>query len=179
MRARLLRRSRTTPNVVLRTFLNFLVDHASREERDRYLEALRQIQVGSHRVAEARASFRDGETPGEGTESVLPNVRLVNGSTRSETRQRLMLALNTPFYPEVLIASSDLHSSCRPLIHHDLGWNPSTLEQRTGRIDRIGAKAEQCGRSIEVLTPFLGRNSGRETVSRGHGPRALVPGGDG
>ena len=29
------------------------------------------------------------------------------------------------------------------MIHHDLCWNPSNLEQRTGRIDRIGAKAER------------------------------------
>lgn len=38
----------------------------------------------------------------------MPNVRLVNGRTRSDTRQRLMLAFNTPFYPEVLLASSVL-----------------------------------------------------------------------
>ena len=45
-----------------------------------------------------------------------------------------MLAFNTPFFPEVLVASSvpreggDLH-------HHDLSGNPSALEQRTGRIE--------------------------------------------
>ncbi len=50
----------------------------------------------------------------------------------------------------------DLHLNCRHVIHHDLDWNPSTLEQRTGRIDRIGAKAEQVGRTIEVYLPFVG-----------------------
>ena len=50
-----------------------------------------------------------------------------------------MLAFNTPFFPEVLVASSvmaegvDLQQDCRHVIHHDLDWNPSTLEQRTGR----------------------------------------------
>lgn len=73
-----------------------------------------------------------------------------------------MLAFNTPFFPEVLVASSvlaegvDLHLNCRYLIHHDLSWNPSTLEQRTGRVDRIGAKAEQVSKSIEVFLPYVG-----------------------
>lgn len=29
------------------------------------------------------------------------------------------------------------------------------LEQRTGRVDRVGAKAERCGRSIRVFLPYL------------------------
>jgi hypothetical protein len=41
------------------------------------------------------------------------------------------------------------------MIHHDLSWNPSTLEQRTGRVDRIGAKAERCGRPIDVYLPWV------------------------
>lgn len=68
---------------------------------------------------------------------------------------------NTPFYPEILIASSvmaegvDLHLCCRHVIHHDLDWNPSSLEQRTGRIDRLGAKAERTGQSIRVYLPYV------------------------
>jgi superfamily II DNA/RNA helicase len=73
-----------------------------------------------------------------------------------------MLSFNTPFFPEILIASSvlaegvDLHLNCRHMIHHDLSWNPSTIEQRTGRVDRIGAKAERVGKSIEIYLPFVG-----------------------
>ena len=73
-----------------------------------------------------------------------------------------MLAFNTPFYPEILVASSvmaegvDLQMNCRYIIHHDLCWNPSTLEQRTGRIDRVGAKVERCGQPIYVFLPFVG-----------------------
>ena len=39
------------------------------------------------------------------------------------------------------------------------GWrrrNPSTLEQRTGRIDRIGARCEQVTKTIEVYLPYIG-----------------------
>ena len=73
-----------------------------------------------------------------------------------------MLAFNTPFFPEVLVASSvmaegvDLQQDCRYVIHHDLDWNPSTLEQRTGRIDRIGSKADAVRQPVVIYEPFLG-----------------------
>ena len=123
---------------LLRDFFGFLVDHCSEDERDRYLGALESVQPGS-------------------------KVRLANGLTKQEMRQRLMLTFNTPFYPEILVASMimaegvDLHLNCRHVIHHDLCWNPSTLEQRTGRIDRIGAKVERCYQSIEVYLPYISK----------------------
>ena len=49
----------------------------------------------------------------------------------------------------------DLHLNCRHVIHHDLCWNPSTLEQCTGRIDRIGAKIERCGNPLRIYLPFI------------------------
>ena len=55
----------------------------------------------------------------------------------------------------VLAEGVDLHLNCWHIIHHDLNWNPSTLEQRTGRVDRIGAKAEKCGQPIFVYMPYI------------------------
>lgn len=49
----------------------------------------------------------------------------------------------------------DLHLDCRHVIHHDLSWNPSTLEQRTGRVDRLRCKAELDGESIHVYLPYI------------------------
>lgn len=91
-------------------------------------------------------------------------VRTVSGATPSHdgTRDRLMLAFNSPLFPEILISSPvlaegvDLHRFCRHVIHHDLCWNPSTLEQRTGRLDRIRCKAEVVGQPILIYEPFLG-----------------------
>jgi superfamily II DNA/RNA helicase len=71
-----------------------------------------------------------------------------------------MRAFNTPFFPDILVCSSvmgegvDLQRSCRHVIHHDLAWNPSTIEQRTGRIDRLGCKAEN-RHPIMVYVPYL------------------------
>lgn len=48
-----------------------------------------------------------------------------------------------PGYPlimvttEVLQEGEDLHTFCSNIIHYGIAWNPSSMEQRTGRIDRI------------------------------------------
>jgi len=136
-------------------------DHVARlvpVERDALFAALEGIQTG------AIGTLVDDFDPAErahAREKLLPNVRLANGGVRAETRRRLMLTFNTPFFPEVLVASSvmaegvDLHLDCRHVIHHDLDWNPSTLEQRTGRVDRIGSKSERAGVPLAVYEPYL------------------------
>ncbi len=146
---------------VIQDFFAFLVDRCGEKQRQATIDAVRRIQTGAHFGLDTAGEYDDDELQGDRAEQLLPNVRLINGRTRSETRQRLMLTFNTPFYPEILIASSvmsegvDLHLNCRHIIHHDLCWNPSNLEQRTGRVDRIGAKAERVGKSIQVFLPYI------------------------
>ena len=129
------------------------------QERSEVRSALTGIQTGG--IGSTSADF----DPAEGSnrrEILMPNVRLANGSVKRDTRRRLMLAFNTPFFPEVLVASSvmsegvDLQQDCRHVIHHDLDWNPSTLEQRTGRIDRIGSKAEAVRQPVVIYEPYIG-----------------------
>ncbi len=95
-------------------------------------------------------------------------VALVDGSTKPETRERVFAGFNTPLLPEVLICTTvgqegiDLHRHCRNVVHYDLAWNPAVLEQRTGRVDRIGSKTfrERSGTNnghafLDVGVPFL------------------------
>lgn len=146
---------------LLKQFFSFLVERCGEVQRQRYIDAVNRIQTGSHFGADVSSAYDDDELQGAKPEQLIPNVRLVNGTTRSDTRQRLMLTFNTPFYPEILVASSvmaegvDLHLNCRYVIHHDLCWNPSTLEQRSGRVDRIGAKAERAEKPIHIYLPFV------------------------
>ena len=37
----------------------------------------------------------------------------------------------------------DLQNLCSRLIHYEIPWNPNRMEQRNGRIDRHGQKAEK------------------------------------
>ncbi|RYF84592.1 MAG: hypothetical protein EOO00_15055, partial [Chitinophagaceae bacterium] len=144
---------------ILNDFLSFLNNR--KENRMEYIEALRSIQPGGIRAADVTEAYANDEAPEDHENMVMPNVRLCYGQTKQETRLKLMKTFNTPFFPDILITSSvmaegvDLHLNCRHIIHHDLSWNPSTLEQRTGRVDRIGAKAERCGQPIKVYLPYL------------------------
>lgn len=111
------------------------------------------------RAALLGARTEDDQTARRGAS--LHPVRRAYGGTDRDVRERLIALFNTPFAPDLLVASSvmgegiDLHQECRFVIHHDLDWNPSVLEQRTGRLDRIGALAERAGKSIEVYEPYL------------------------
>ena len=142
-------------------FFDFLQNHCGKAERENFIDALLSIQTGNFMSVDVGNAYTEDELQEEKSERLLPNVRLINGTTKQETRQKIMLTFNTPFYPDVLVASNvmaegvDLHLNCRYVIHHDLCWNPSTLEQRTGRIDRIGAKVEKCGKPIHVYFPFI------------------------
>ncbi|MEI8281008.1 MAG: helicase-related protein [Armatimonadota bacterium] len=150
-----------TLRTLLRQFMQFLVERCGKQERQNYIQAVKRIQTGTHFGVDVAKEYDDDELQGAQQDYLVPNVRLVNGTTRSDTRRRIMLTFNTPFYPEILVASSvmaegvDLHLNCRYVLHHDLCWNPSTLEQRTGRVDRIGAKAEMACQPIHIYIPFI------------------------
>jgi len=140
----------------IESFVRFIAERCQTAERAEYLTALERIQPGPRGERPL-----DGEAEEESDELLQPNVRLANGAVHQDTRRRLLLAFNTPFFPEILVASSvlaegvDLHLNCRHIIHYDLSWNPSTIEQRTGRIDRLGAKAERTKQPINVFLPFV------------------------
>ncbi|QRK13927.1 helicase [Archangium violaceum] len=74
---------------------------------------------------------------------------IVRHTVEGESRERLREAFNTPLFPMVLVANEvmqeglDLHHHCRRVVHHDLAWNPAQLEQRVGRVDRLGSLVQR------------------------------------
>lgn len=141
----------------LRRFTRLLSRECSEAERGAYLAATNRIQTGGIRVASTDEHY---DSEGDRGTVLLANVQIASGGTDRDQRARLMRAFNTPFFPDILVCSQvmgegvDLQRNCRYVIHHDLDWNPSTIEQRTGRIDRIGCKAEG-KHSIVVDLPYL------------------------
>lgn len=60
-------------------------------------------------------------------------------------REEIKAAFNDPANPVRVLVATDaaseginLHESARYLLHFDVPWNPSRLEQRNGRVDRYG-----------------------------------------
>lgn len=93
-------------------------------------------------------------------------VATIDGSTSNEMRERIKAGFNTPFYPQILIATStmqeglDLQVECKRVFHYDLEWNPASLEQRVGRIDRIGSlvsklRQQEKDVTLDVYYPYL------------------------
>ncbi len=127
---------------------------SARERFDAYLGELRKASGLTLQVN----AFDDA------TRNLLTVAR-VTGKVADTERDRQFTGFNTPLMPEVLIVTMvgqegiDLHRECRHVIHHDLPWNPATLEQRTGRVDRIGSKAERLRRasanSLDVAVPYI------------------------
>ncbi|MFN3199576.1 MAG: helicase-related protein [Bradymonadia bacterium] len=131
---------------------------SARERFEAYLETLQKAVGLEEQIAAYEDASRNRDV-----------VTRVTGSVASSERDRLFMGFNTPLVPEVLIVTTvgqegiDLHRECRHVVHHDLPWNPATLEQRTGRVDRIGSKTERLQRSgngdgdcsLDVAVPYI------------------------
>lgn len=81
----------------------------------------------------------------EATERADDRIGIFTGATGSDRREEVKRAFNTDPDAEplrILICTDaaregiNLQAYCSDLIHFDLPWNPSRLEQRNGRIDR-------------------------------------------
>lgn len=63
--------------------------------------------------------------------------------------KRVVQQFRMPGFPlilattDVLQEGEDLHTFCRRVIHYGIAWTPSAVEQRTGRIDRIGSLVQR------------------------------------
>jgi hypothetical protein len=90
----------------------------------------------------------------------------VSGQHRRDV-QKSAIQFRMPGYPYVLIATDilkegeDLHSYCKNIYHYGIAWNPSDMEQRTGRIDRIDSMAyrkikEIADKNVSSI-PFLNK----------------------
>lgn len=94
-------------------------------------------------------------------------VQVLRGDVKLDTRNRRCAAFNSPLLPDILVCTAigsegiDLHLYCDEVIHHDLPWNPARLEQRIGRLDRVGSLTERLPaddgspRHLDIGIPFL------------------------
>ena len=76
------------------------------------------------------------------------------GESTGQVNNRIVAQFRMPGYPLVLISTDvlqegeDLHTFCKNILHYGIAWTPSSLEQRNGRVDRIGGLVQ---RSLDGL----------------------------
>ncbi len=76
-------------------------------------------------------------------------VRTYTGHDDRRDRDAAGEAFRSPLAPWCLVASNvgsegiDLHTYSAHLVHFDIEWNPARMEQREGRIDRLGRKLRE------------------------------------
>lgn len=87
-------------------------------EKHGFLDATRKIVGG----------MKDGDRQKINDEFQSPN---------SESSVRILLAT------DAASEGADFQKHCRNLIHYEIPWNPIRLEQRNGRVDRHGQKADE------------------------------------
>ena len=104
-------------------------------------------------------------------QSTLSAQRPVGGmSGQTKVNQSLVKQFRMPGYPLVLVTTDvlqegeDLHTFASRVVHYGITWTPSAMEQRTGRIDRIGSlthrrltrvDAPDPERFLQVQVPYL------------------------
>ena len=89
----------------------------------------------------------------------LPELARIYGATLQKqvpvgrmsggVNKRLVRQFRMPGFPLVLVSTDvlqegeDLHTFCRRVVHYGITWTSSAMEQRTGRIDRIGGLVQR------------------------------------
>lgn len=149
------------------SWATLLVRYFTEPSTGRHESLLRLVGVFIEDLAGASGAIDDPKSARaslyEATKS-RETVALINGQRRDEeARARRFQGFNTPLLPEILICGQvaqegiDLHRHCSHVVHYDLAWNPATLEQRTGRVDRIGSRTQRLRQlsSSATLDPRL------------------------
>jgi hypothetical protein len=105
------------------------------------------------------------------------NAQPVYPYSRGNANKKILDSFNTPFFPDVLIATSVLQEGvnlqyfCDKVYHYGIAWTPGDNEQRVGRVDRMFGKIDrrlQAGEdaNLKITFPFLKSTIDEEQLRR-------------
>ncbi|MFZ7106874.1 MAG: DEAD/DEAH box helicase family protein, partial [Bacteroidota bacterium] len=105
------------------------------------------------------------------------NAQPIYPYSRGNSNQKILKSFNTPFFPDVLVATSVLQEGvnlqyfCDSVYHYGMAWTPGDNEQRVGRIDRMFGKIDrrlQKGEkaTLDITYPFLKSTIDEEQLRR-------------
>lgn len=143
-------RGEDTPESLAAAFLDLLADQRNREGMNswRELEAIGQNFDLILNVNFPELQSRPlQDLPGYYRAAMQRQTPV--GGMWGTFNQQMVSQFRMPGYPYVLITTDvvqegeDLHTFCSRVIHYGITWTPSAMEQRTGRVDRIGSQAHR------------------------------------
>lgn len=79
----------------------------------------------------------------------LSPLEPVSGAKGGDDKSAIARKFRMPGYPMVLLSTDvlqegeDLHTFCSSIVHYGLSASPIAIEQKTGRVDRVGALAHR------------------------------------
>lgn len=82
------------------------------------------------------------------------------GESDGQRRQRITQQFRMPGMPWVIVATNvfeegvDLHTYCKTVVHHGISHTASSVEQRTGRVDRIGGLLQRNASQLSGVDQF-------------------------
>ncbi|AOS96147.1 ATP-dependent helicase HepA [Microbulbifer aggregans] len=137
-----------------------------------FVNAIRTFEPLCEKITDHRLA--DWEKPWAELTSLQNPAWFASGETSN--RQRLILGFNSPFYPNVLVATSvfqegvNLHLQCRKVHHYGIAWTPGDNEQRVGRVDRLfgcvnNRLQQQENTELAIHYPYLNRSFDQEQVA--------------
>lgn len=105
------------------------------------------------------------------------NAQPVYPYNADNSNQKVLKCFNTPFYPDILVATSVLQEGvnlqyfCNRVYHYGMAWTPGDNEQRIGRIDRMFGKIERLidttdTAMLNIYYPFLKDTVDEEQLAR-------------
>jgi superfamily II DNA or RNA helicase len=134
-------RARHLPDSRIRWLLDWIATHLRDDDghwRERRLILFTEYEDTRRWLQRQLAVLLDPSDPHENQ-----RIDSFTGVTSTERRETIKRAFNDPAHPIRILLCTDaareginLQAQCHDLIHVDLPWNPSRLEQRNGRIDR-------------------------------------------
>jgi SNF2 family DNA or RNA helicase len=121
------------------------IDRTTKQNRLRHIIETIQDQIGTTRAVVFTQFRPTQDAIADGIRGLDLPVHIVNGDLSSKGKERKV----AQFKDEggIMVATDSISEGrnmqfCNVLVNYDLPWNPMKVEQRIGRIDRIGQERE-------------------------------------
>ena len=160
-------------NNFVKEFVNLLIDQKKEDNRFSSYNQIKELIVQKDLVI--RNNFTDYKDSVKTVNNYISGILsplepIIGARGGSGTKSAIARKFRMPGYPMILISTNvlqegeDLHTFCDSVIHYGLSGSPIAIEQKNGRVDRIGSLGQRNLKAsdkisddnkLKVAFPFL------------------------